>query len=231
MAAHRVLLRSAPVLVTDGEKSCCRTARDHNIEIVEQGRGAPDEQEHDLRAAIDARLESLLPVLLAYARRQLALVGWSDTSNRENGDASAMSLVNQALEACWAGDRHWKGTATLEQVLFGAIRSRLSSERKSSVRRRVDGAVEVDALHGEHELQQGAEEDSPLVTAAYRCADGDDDLTEYLLTVLSDDIEPNRRNMAARLNWTAERVSVARKKLGRRLRETPQAAHLKLRSP
>lgn len=179
----------------------------------------------DLRAALaEADWEGLLPGLVAYASACLRRAGWANGRDFEPSKMSVEHVVNQAIEHCLDGSRTWDpSNVDLPGFLRGVIRSLVSAERKSYVKRRTFAAsdylessnlaLEVTASPEDEALDE--ESRGSLFADVEACAQGDADLEALLAAIL--DGNTKREQLVEALGWTPERVSVARKKLQRRL--------------
>lgn len=179
-----------------------------------------------LRLALrEADWEALLPGLVAYASACLRRAGWANGRDFEPSKMSVEHVVNQAIEHCLDGSRVWDPTnVDLPGFLRGVIRSLVSAERKRYVKRRTFAAsdllenaniaMEVTTASPEDEAVD-EEARGALVADVEACARGDADLEALLAAIL--DGNTKREQLVEALGWTPERVSVARKKLQRRL--------------
>ncbi len=179
-----------------------------------------NDDEHDLvEAILAADLETMLPRLATYAQKRLRRVGWFSSETRESHKMNPKELVDLAIQRCLAGERHWRKDSPypdLESFLRGVIKSLLSSAVKADSRDvagladdgnvdRLDTSTDI-AADGEHTL---------VVEAISCCAQDDEDLTAFYLTVL--DGHTKREDIATALGWDVARATAARVKLQRRL--------------
>lgn len=185
--------------------------------------GTVSDDEYDLRDAIaKADLETMLPHLARYAEKHLRSIGWYSNEKLASHKLTPMELVDRAIDRCIAGKRHWKKGSNypnLESFLRWVIRSLLSSAVKSSSRDQADlddnGVVDPASDEPSPQDEVVNAERSAVVAAVECCAQDDNDLSDYYLTVIAGHTKP--RDIASELGWDVARVNAARVKLQRRL--------------
>ena len=180
-------------------------------------------RDEPLRVALrEADWEVLLPRLVAYASACLRRAGWASGRDFEPSKMSVEHVVNQAIEHCLDGSRTWDpSNVDFPGFLRGVIRSLVSAERKQYVKRRTFAASD-DRIAEAMDLADSPEDDAVteearigLLADVAACARGDADLEALCAAILDGHVK--REELVEALGWTPERVSVARKKLQRRL--------------
>jgi len=181
---------------------------------------SPDSSGHVRAALRGADWEAILPRLLAYANRRIRRVGWYRGVREEASAMSAEELVHTAIDRCLDGSRTWNGDGPLdlERFLCGVIKSLCWNAKKGALRHPTNALEDSDeasrAPSAEEQLAT-AEDERAVLHAIEACTVDDADLTSFYLAVL--DGNTKRDEIARVLGWTPERVSVARRKLNRRL--------------
>lgn len=164
--------------------------------------------------------EALLPGLLTYAAARLRRVGWASGRDTEPSRLSVEQLVNSAVEACLDGSRTWNPDAVdLPGFLRGVIRSLTSAAKKSAVRSKTHAQADFEGLvplAASPEDDAVEEEGRVAVLASLEAAVADDPELKALCGAILDGAT-KREDLAAALDWRADRVTAARIKLQRRL--------------
>lgn len=165
--------------------------------------------------------EALLPNLVAFASSALRRAGWKAGRDEEPSRMSVEQLVNTAIEHCLDGSRKWNPDAVdLPGFLRGVIRSLLSAAKRFDATHRVLAASDADieraaAPDGSPEEELLAEErQRELLDGFEDCIRGDPELLALYAVILEGTTK--REEIAAALGWSADRVSVVKKKLQRR---------------
>jgi hypothetical protein len=133
---------------------------------------------------------------------------------------SVEQLVNAAVEVCLDGTRVWDPKAVdLGGFLRGVIRSLASSERKKEFRAKTyatqDMSKHFEPLDSAEDDVVGEENRRSILATVEECIGDDADLRALYLAILEG--HTKREELAAVLNWKADRVTAARIKLQRRL--------------
>ena|GEM_PF-2434855 len=179
-------------------------------------------RERDVRAALrGAAWEALLPRLIAYARRRLRRVGWYDGRYEEPSALSVEELVQSAIARCLDGTRTWNedDPPELEAFLCGVMKSLCWSAKKAALRHpeeAIDGDAAAPAERPSPEQELVSAEDERRVLAAIEAVTVDDGALRDLYRAVLDG-HTKRDAIAVALGWTPDQVSVARRKLNRRL--------------
>ena len=167
-----------------------------------------DGESRDSRRALrEANWEEVLPQLVAYGQ-------WLVNRGRNIATIAVDDLINEAVQRVLDGRRTWRSDEPLVQFLRGAMKS--IAHQMFKARRYDRELTDDDELQADvFENFSDGETDSRLVDLD-AAIEGDDELTDYCCAVM--DLEsPKREHIATHLGWPAERVSVASKKLKRRL--------------
>lgn len=174
----------------------------------------------DLRRALcSADWARLHPVLASYTARRLRRAGWREGTWNESSVLSVDQVIGTVVQRCLEGRRRWNpGNVDLIGLLRGAIRSVISAE----CARRHRAAQTVAALTVRVE-QEPSREDTLIdeetraeaLSRVIASGMGDADTARYLQVALHSN-HMTRKELAARLGWTPQRVSRVRRRLLRR---------------
>jgi hypothetical protein len=177
----------------------------------------------DTAAAAFARAdwETLLPKLMARARRILKSLGWQESKARRSGLLEERELVNEAIDACLTGARTWVPSAgateaSLVTYLDVTMRSIAVNERTSSDVARVERVEKKVSRFGDGrsspEQTIAARELLGVVDAAL---EGDDDATAVRAALADGHVYGEE--LAAALGWGEPRMWVVRRRMMRHL--------------
>ena len=172
------------------------------------------EGEGSLIAALEAvDWEGILPQLVAYAERRLLRLGLREGRTHRPSATEVKELVNEAILRCLDGRRKWDDAKSLELVPFlcGVIRSVAWEYKKDAAR--------CDVIDDEMSAPTNdAEINDPRVGIIEELTKEDSDIEEVYLVIAVDGIT-RRDEIAHRLGWNPDKVSVVRKKIQRRVEQ------------